>query len=81
MATYNPDMDLFRTQVESLRAQTDENWVCVVSDDRSRPDRFRQIAAELDGDERFVLSRSDRRLGFYRSFERALTLIPDRRPI
>ena len=77
MATYNPDMDLFRTQVESLRAQTDENWVCVVNDDRSRPDRFRQIAAELDGDERFVLSRSDRRLGFYRSFERALTLIPD----
>ena len=57
MATYNPDMDLFRAQVESLRAQTDRNWVCVVNDDRSRPDRFREIAAELDGDERFVLSR------------------------
>ena len=41
----------------------------------------RQIAAELDGDERFVLSRSDRRLGFYRSFERALTLIPRRRDL
>jgi glycosyltransferase involved in cell wall biosynthesis len=77
MATYNPDMDLFRSQVESLRAQTDPNWVCVVNDDRSRPDRFRQIAAELEGDKRFILSRSDRRLGFYRSFERALTLVPD----
>ena len=76
MATYNPDMDLFRAQVESLRAQTDTDWICVVNDDRSRPDRFREIAAELDGDDRFVLSRSDRRLGFYRSFERALGLVP-----
>ncbi|MEZ5062922.1 MAG: glycosyltransferase [Solirubrobacterales bacterium] len=76
MATYNPDMDLFRAQVESLRAQTDANWVCVVNDDRSRPSRFREIEAELDGDDRFVLSRSDRRLGFYRSFERALGLVP-----
>jgi glycosyltransferase involved in cell wall biosynthesis len=77
MATFNPDMDLFRAQVESLRAQTDTDWVCVVNDDRSRPDRFREIAAELEGDHRFVLSRADRRLGFYRSFERALELVPD----
>ncbi|MFN8112841.1 MAG: glycosyltransferase [Solirubrobacterales bacterium] len=76
MATFNPDMDLFRAQVESLRSQTDTNWVCVVNDDRSRPDRYREIVAELDGDSRFVVSRADRRLGFYRSFERALTLVP-----
>ena len=76
MATHNPDMDLFRAQVHSLREQTDRNWVCVVSDDRSRPDRFREIAAELAGDERFVLERGERRLGFYRSFERALGMVP-----
>jgi glycosyltransferase involved in cell wall biosynthesis len=76
MATYDPDMDLFRAQIESLRAQTDKDWICVINDDRSRPSRFREIAAELEGDERFVLSRSDRRLGFYRSFEQALTLVP-----
>ncbi|GIK78852.1 MAG: hypothetical protein BroJett022_25420 [Actinomycetes bacterium] len=76
MATYNPDMDLFRAQVRSLREQSDENWVCVVGDDRSRADRFREIAAELAGDERFVLARGERRLGFYRSFERALGLVP-----
>jgi glycosyltransferase involved in cell wall biosynthesis len=76
MATHNPDMDLFRAQVRSLREQTDENWVCVVSDDRSRPDRFREIGVELAGDERFVLERGERRLGFYRSFERALGLVP-----
>jgi glycosyltransferase involved in cell wall biosynthesis len=76
MATHNPNMDLFRAQVRSLREQTDRNWVCVVSDDRSRPDRFREIAAELAGDERFVLERGERRLGFYRSFERALGMVP-----
>ena len=30
----------------------------------------------MAGDERFVLSRSPRRLGFYRNFERALALVP-----
>ena len=30
----------------------------------------------LGGDPRFVVSRSDRRLGFYRNFERALSLVP-----
>ncbi len=76
MATFNPDMDLFRAQVQSLRDQTDTNWICMVSDDCSRPTRFAEIEAELAGDARFVLSRAEKRLGFYRSFERALTLTP-----
>lgn len=76
MATFNPDMELFRAQVESLRTQTDTDWACFVSDDCSRPARWREIEAELAGDERFVLSRSERRLGFYRSFERALGMVP-----
>jgi len=76
MSTFNPDMELFRTQVESLRAQTDTNWVAVVSDDCSRLDRFREIEAVLDGDERFSISRAPRRLGFYLNFERSLSLAP-----
>jgi glycosyltransferase involved in cell wall biosynthesis len=76
MATYHPPMDLFRRQIESIRAQTHENWVCVISDDCSDPARFAAIARELDGDPRFVVSRSPRRLGFYRNFERALAMVP-----
>ena len=76
MATYNPDMDLFRAQVDSLRAQTDENWICSVSDDCSSPARFSEIEAELEADPRFTLSRSEHRLGVYRNFERALGMIP-----
>ncbi len=76
MATFEPDFELFRTQVESLRAQTDRRWVCVVSDDCSSDEHARAIAEVLGDDPRFVLSRSDERLGFYRNFERALTLAP-----
>jgi glycosyltransferase involved in cell wall biosynthesis len=76
MTTYNPRLDLFRIQVESLRDQTHTNWVCVVSDDGSRPDLYAGIREELEGDERFVLSQADERLGYYRNFERALGLVP-----
>jgi len=76
MATFEPDPALFRMQVESLRGQTDEHWVCVVSDDASGPEHVEQIRAVLGDDPRFVLSRSEERLGFYRNFERALALAP-----
>ncbi len=69
-------MDLFRRQIESIRAQTHRNWVCVISDDRSAPERFAELRDAVAGDERFVVSRSPRRLGFYANFERALSLVP-----
>jgi glycosyltransferase involved in cell wall biosynthesis len=74
MATHEPSKHLFRAQVESLRAQTHRNWVCVVSDDCSSERRFGVIERELAGDPRFTISRSPRRLGFYANFERALSL-------
>jgi glycosyltransferase involved in cell wall biosynthesis len=70
MATYEPDPELLRVQFDSLRAQTDTNWVCVVSDDAS------STAIDTGGDERVVVSRSDVRRGFYGNFERALRLAP-----
>jgi glycosyltransferase involved in cell wall biosynthesis len=76
MATFEPDIGLFRTQVDSLRAQTDKRWVCLISDDSSSPERFEEMLEVLDGDSRYVVSRSDERLGFYRNFERALRLVP-----
>jgi glycosyltransferase involved in cell wall biosynthesis len=77
MTTYNPPLGLFRAQVESLRGQTHGNWICLVSDDASRPDAFAAIRDELDGDERFVLSQTEGRLGYYRNFERVLGLVPE----
>jgi glycosyltransferase involved in cell wall biosynthesis len=77
MTTYNPRLDLLRAQFASLREQRHENWICLVSDDCSRPDVYERIREELEGDERFFLSQSDTRLGYYRNFERVLGLVPE----
>src|SRR6185312_10798862 len=42
MATYEPPMDLFERQVESIRSQTHGNWICLVSDDRSSPEALEE---------------------------------------
>ncbi|MCW2958595.1 MAG: hypothetical protein JWP18_1398, partial [Solirubrobacterales bacterium] len=76
MATYEPPLDLLTAQLDSLRAQTHERWVCVISDDCSSPERLRAIREATRGDERFVVDRSPVNLGFYRNFERALALTP-----
>jgi glycosyltransferase involved in cell wall biosynthesis len=76
MATYNPPPDLLRRQLDSLKEQTHANWICVISDDCSDPEAFARLEAEVSGDPRFVLSRGERRLGYYRNFERALSMAP-----
>ncbi|MEA2145216.1 MAG: hypothetical protein QOG59_803 [Solirubrobacteraceae bacterium] len=76
MATFEPDMDLFRAQVRSLREQTDRRWICLISDDASNPESFAQLESELARDPRFAVSRAPERAGFYRNFERALTMVP-----
>jgi hypothetical protein len=76
MATYDPGPELLERQLDSIRAQTHGNWVCVISDDCSRPERFAALEAAVAGDPRFAVSRSPERLGFYANFERALALAP-----
>lgn len=76
MATYEPPDDLLSLQLDSIRAQTHRNWLCVISDDCSSPERFAALESAVGGDPRFMVSRSPRRLGFYRNFERALALAP-----
>jgi glycosyltransferase involved in cell wall biosynthesis len=76
MATFEPDEALFRAQLESLRAQSDTRWICLISDDCSGPEHYDRIREVIRGDPRFVVSRSPVRLGFYRNFERALGMVP-----
>jgi glycosyltransferase involved in cell wall biosynthesis len=76
MATYEPPIELFRAQIESIRSQTVGDWVCVISDDASSQERFGEMREVIGDDDRFVVSRSPARLGFYRNFERALTAVP-----
>jgi glycosyltransferase involved in cell wall biosynthesis len=77
MATFEPDESLFQAQIESLRAQTDQNWICLISDDASAPGQFEKLVRVVGDDPRFQISRSPRRLFPYRNFERALELLPE----
>ena len=76
MTTYNPPIELFARQIESIRNQTHTNWVCLISDDHSDLKIFKQIQEITSQDERFVVVRNDTNLGFYRNFERCLHLVP-----
>ena len=76
MAAFEPPLELFERQVESIREQTLTDWICIVSDDCSDPQRYAEMERVLARDPRFVLSRSERRRGFYHNFERALELVP-----
>ncbi len=76
MATFEPDIALFEAQLQSLRAQTDERWICLISDDGSSAAHFDRVLQVVDGDPRFAVSRSETRRGFYRNFERALRMVP-----
>jgi glycosyltransferase involved in cell wall biosynthesis len=80
MATFDPDPELFRAQVESIRSQTVTDWICIVSDDCSPQHSFERMRSLLEADRRFVLTRAESRLGFYRNFERALALVPAATP-
>ncbi|MBV9310433.1 MAG: glycosyltransferase, partial [Solirubrobacterales bacterium] len=76
MATHDPAPDLLTRQLESIRNQTHPGWVCIISDDCSRAERFSFLRQAIGDDPRFVITRSERRLGFYGNFERVLSLVP-----
>ena len=76
LPTFEPDPVRFLAQIESIRAQTADDWTCVVGDDGSNAASFEQICATVADDERFVVVRNPERLGFYRNFERTLAVLP-----
>jgi glycosyltransferase involved in cell wall biosynthesis len=76
MATFDPDPAMFETQIESIRAQTHRNWICLISDDGSAPGSREAIARTVEGDPRFEISWAEANAGFYANFERALAMVP-----
>ena len=76
LATYNPELDLLTKQIESLIAQTHQNWLCIISDDGSEPEVFDEIERIARRDSRFQVFRNQTCLGFLQNFERCLNLIP-----
>lgn len=78
MATYEPDLQRFARQIESILCQSHENWVLIISDDASILTDRRELEAICNLDPRRIrLIYNDTNLGFYHNFERALAYVPD----
>lgn len=76
LAAYKPDWTLFLRQLESIREQTHDNFVCLISADGD-PDEIKAFVDQnLLGDTRFQVIGFDERLGFYGNFERVLEHVP-----
>lgn len=80
MATYEPSPELLDRQLESLRGQTHDDWICLISDDGSSPQRLADLQRLVDDDARFVISPAPRRAGAYENFHRALAMVPPEIP-
>ena len=76
MATFNPQIELFSKQVESIIQQTHKNLICIINDDCSDEIIFSEICKIVSKDERFKVSKNSSNLGFYYNFEKCLTLTP-----
>jgi glycosyltransferase involved in cell wall biosynthesis len=76
MTTHEPEPERLRIQLDSIRAQTRDGWVCVISDDCSSDAAFAELERQVAGDGRFIVSRASERLGFLRNFERAICMAP-----
>lgn len=77
MATYAPELDAFRRQVDSIRKQTYSRWICIVNDDGTGDETWARMKEYCSGDRRFVFFRNPENLGFYRNFESALKKVPE----
>lgn len=76
MATYEPDPERLRVQLDSIRGQTRDDWFCVISDDGSSDVALAELERQIGGDPRFHLDRAPENIGFLRNFERAVALAP-----
>lgn len=76
MATYNPCLSYLIDQVSSLKNQTYGNWKCIVVDDNSSDEKYKNILEVIGDDPRFQVYRNSSNLGSFKTFERALTLLP-----
>jgi glycosyltransferase involved in cell wall biosynthesis len=78
MTTYNPPIDHFQRQIDSIRNQIHSNWVCIIFDDCSEPEIFEKIKNEVAGDKRFRVYTNPSNLGFYYNFEKCLSCVPEK---
>lgn len=75
MATYNPNIDLFKKQINSIINQSYQNWICIINDDCSIMSLYDEMNEIIKKDKRFIIRRNETNLGFYRNFEQCLSYV------
>ncbi|NJL10035.1 MAG: glycosyltransferase family 2 protein [Calothrix sp. SM1_7_51] len=72
LATYNPNLEYFEKQIQSIKNQTWQNWVCYLVDDCSDLKYQTAIKDILAEDPRFICNFHNNNLHYYHNFERGL---------
>jgi glycosyltransferase involved in cell wall biosynthesis len=70
IGVYNPDINFLISQIESIKNQTNKDWLCYISDDSSDNNWYSGLKEIFDS--RFILKFWEENLGSYFNFERAL---------
>lgn len=84
LATYNPPLHLLREQLRSIRAQTDQEWICVINDDNSVEEcraRIVQLAQTIlgtdqSGNPKFIFRQNTGVPGVVGNFADGLKALP-----
>lgn len=76
LCTYRPHLGYLRQQLDSLCAQTDPDFRCLVQDDASPPEHSEEIRALCARDPRFLFRRNPTRKGVFHNFEEGLRQVP-----
>ncbi|MEH1965515.1 glycosyltransferase [Nostoc sp.] len=72
LATYNPQVEYFQKQIQSIQNQTWHNWVCYIVDDCSQLEYQAEIQNIVENDSRFICHFHNDNLKPYHNFERGL---------
>lgn len=76
MPVYKPEPELLRRQLQSLRAQSETHWACLIGLDGSDDTAADLVAGLVLGDGRFRVRVYDDNVGVYRHVERLLADTP-----
>ena len=72
LATYNPKIEYLQKQIESIKSQSWENWICHIVDDCSQSIYQTAIQKIVVNDSRFICHFYKNNLNHYHNFERGL---------
>ena len=77
MAVFQPDPKRLLRQLNSIIAQTEQSWECLVGIDGSDHSAMDLVTSYVRGDQRFHILEFEENVGVYRHFERLLSHVSD----